>query len=94
MQRVGTALGRRTPRGATPAWALMGFARLSYAWSRVTGKEPDITPEGAALTSHRLQVDSGKARRELDYVETPLDALLADTLAWMRHEGMLEDRAR
>jgi hypothetical protein len=34
-------------------------------------------------------VDSGKARRELDYVETPLGTLLADTLAWMRSEGML-----
>ena len=94
VQRVGAALGRRTPRGATPAWVLMGFARLSYAWSRVSGKEPDITPEGAALTSHRLQVDSGKARRELGYAETPLDALLADTLQWMRDEGMLSSSSR
>lgn len=89
VHRVGAALHRRTPRGATPAWALMGFARLADAWSRITGREPDVTPEGASLTSHRLQVDSGKARRELDYRETPLDSLLADTLAWMRREQML-----
>ncbi|HET6432768.1 NAD-dependent epimerase/dehydratase family protein [Dyella sp.] len=89
VHRVGTALGRRTPRGATPAWLLMGYARVLDALSRLSRREPDVTPEGAALTSHRLQVDSGKAKRELDYLETPLDILLADTLAWMRTEGML-----
>ncbi|MFK2904435.1 NAD-dependent epimerase/dehydratase family protein [Dyella ginsengisoli] len=89
VHRVGAVLGRRTPRGATPAWALMAYARVLDGVSRLTRREPDVTPEGAALTSHRLHVDSSKARRELDYVETPLDALLADTLAWMRAEGML-----
>ena len=89
VHRVGSALGRRTPRGATPAWALMGYARVLDAASRLTGREPDVTPEGAALTSHCLQVDSSRARSELDYIETPLDDLLADTLAWMRSEGML-----
>lgn len=89
VHRIGTALDRRTPRGATPAWVLMTYARLLGAIARFTRREPEVTPEGAALTSHALHVDSGKARRELDYVETPLDTLLADTLAWMRSEGML-----
>lgn len=89
VHRVGAALGKRTPRGAMPAFALMTFARLADAWSRISGKEPDITPEGATLTCHELRVDSSKARRELDYVETPLDQLLADTLGWMRREGMI-----
>jgi dihydroflavonol-4-reductase len=91
VHKVGAALGRRTPRGATPVWALALFARLADAWSQISGKEPDITPESAALTSHQLRVDSSKAIRELDYVETPLDVLLADTLTWMRSEGMLRD---
>jgi nucleoside-diphosphate-sugar epimerase len=89
VHRLGQALGKRTPRGATPAWALMAFARLVDAWSRVSGKEPDVTPEGAMLTCHVLRVDSAKARRELDYVETPIGPLLADTLQWMREEGMI-----
>lgn len=89
VHRVGKALGRRTPRGATPAWLLMSVARLGDAWSRISGREPDITPESAALTCHALRVDSSKARRELDYVEPALDRLLADTLDWMRQEGMV-----
>lgn len=89
VHRLGAALGKRTPSRATPAWALMTFARLADAWSRVSGREPDVTPESATLVCHALRVDSSKARRELEYVETPLDALVDDTLAWMRQEGLV-----
>jgi len=88
-RRVGTALGKPTPKRAMPPWALMAYARALDAWSRLSGKEPQVTPAGAALTSHHLHVDSAKARRDLGYTETPLDALLIETLGWMRAEGML-----
>jgi nucleoside-diphosphate-sugar epimerase len=89
VHKVGSTLGKHTPRGATPAFALMAYARLLDLWSRISGKEPDITPESAMLTCHKLNVDSSKAKRELDYVETPLDSLLADMLHWMQAEKMI-----
>jgi nucleoside-diphosphate-sugar epimerase len=89
VHRIGAALGRRTPRTATPAWALKAYARLLDGWSRITRIEPDVTPESAALTCHMLSVDSSKARQELGYVETPLEQLLDDTLAWMRLHGLI-----
>lgn len=89
VHKVGAALGRRTPRGTIPQWALMLVGRGKDLLSRVTGTEPDITPESARMTSYTLLVDSSKAERELGYVQTPLDALLADTLAWMKGEGMV-----
>lgn len=89
VRRVGERLGRRTPARATPAWALMAYARVLDGWSRLSGREPAVTPEGATLTCHHLRVDSSKAKRELGYRETPFDALLADTLAWMGAEGLL-----
>ncbi|MEI6735073.1 MAG: NAD-dependent epimerase/dehydratase family protein [Comamonadaceae bacterium] len=89
VHRVAAELGKNAPRGATPAWALMVFARFTDAWSRVTKKEPEVTPEGAMLTSHALLVDSSKAKRELAYIETPLDILVTDTLAWMRQEKLI-----
>jgi dihydroflavonol-4-reductase len=39
--------------------------------------------------SRQAESDAAKAIRELDYVETPLAALLSDTLSWMRQEGMI-----
>ncbi len=89
VHRVGAALGKRTPKRAMPAWVLMNVARLADAWSRVSGKEPDMTPEAATFTCHVLRVDSSKAKRELDYKETPLDSLLAEMLSWMRQEGLV-----
>ncbi|MGF6916721.1 dihydroflavonol-4-reductase [Paraburkholderia sp. UCT70] len=89
VHRVGAALCKRTPGDATPAWALMAFAHLAEASSWLTRKEPDVTPESATLVCGTLRVDSTKAMRELNYVETPLDSLLADTVAWMRKEGLV-----
>jgi dihydroflavonol-4-reductase len=51
--------------------------------------ESDVTPESATLVCGSLRVDSSKANRELDYIETPLETLLADMLAWMRQEGSI-----
>ena len=87
--KIGAQLGRKVPNRAMPTWLLMTYARLLDGVSRISGKEPDITPESATFTCHELRVDSGKAIRELDYRETDLDALLADTIAWLGGEGLL-----
>jgi len=89
IQRIGRLLNRPTPARATPAFALKAYAHASDLWSRVTRRAPEITPEAAAYTCHDLRVDSAKAIRELGYRETPLDTMLADTVAWMRGAGML-----
>lgn len=89
IQRIGAKLGRKTPRRALPAWVLMAYAQVLGLGARISGKVPEITPESAAITSHRLQVDSGKAQREWAYQLTPIDTLLDDTIAWMRAQRML-----
>ncbi|MFT3953181.1 MAG: NAD-dependent epimerase/dehydratase family protein [Piscinibacter sp.] len=92
VQLVGRLLGKRTPARATPAWALLAYARVLDGWSRLSGREPAVTPEGATLTCRQLRVDSSKAVRELGYRETPLQTLLADTLDWMAGEGLVSRR--
>ena len=87
--RIGAELGRKTPKRATPAFALKAYAQAIYALSLVTHKMPEITPEAAVFTCHDLVVDSGKAMAELGYRQTSLGPLLADTIAWMRSEKML-----
>ena len=72
-----------------PAWLLRGLARTLDLGSRITRKRPDLTPAAVAFTCHHLKVDSGKAERELGYRSTPLPALLADTIAWLRAEGLM-----
>ncbi len=92
VHKIGAQLGRKTPARAMPAWLMLAYARVLDGVSRITRREPLVTPEAATFTCHELRVDSGKAMRLLDYRETELDTLLADMIAWMRSEGMLRPR--
>ncbi len=89
VQQVGIKLNRKTPKKSIPPFALRLFAQIKYGLSLITRTQPDITPESATFTIHDLKVDSGKAKRELGYVETDLDTLLNDTIAWLRAEKMI-----
>ena len=89
IQEAGRQLGKRTPAKAMPAMALRVYARALDMVSRVARKRPELTPVAATFTCKHLSVDSSKAERELGYRSTPLPELLADTIAWLRAEGLL-----
>jgi dihydroflavonol-4-reductase len=89
LTRVGRLLDKPVPRRAMPAPVLRAYARVVDAVSRITRRRPEVTPEAAAFTCHALRVDSSKAIALLGYRETPLDPLLADTIAWLRAEGLV-----
>ncbi|GAB2498762.1 NAD-dependent epimerase/dehydratase family protein [Arenimonas alkanexedens] len=89
VSEIGRQLDKPTPSRPMPAWLLRGLARTLDLASRITRKRPDLTPAAVTFTCHELKVDSGKAERELGYRSTPLPALLADTIAWLRAEALL-----
>lgn len=89
IQEVGRQLGKPTPAKAMPALALRIYARVLDLVSRITRKPPELTPVAATFTCKHLLVDSSKAERELGYRSTPLPQLLADTIAWLRAEGLM-----
>jgi dihydroflavonol-4-reductase len=89
IQTIARELDRKAPAKAMPAGFIRGYARVLDAISRVTGREPPLTPQAVSFTCHHLQVDSSKAIRELGYRTTPLDVLVRDTCAWLREKGML-----
>ena len=89
LAEAGRQLDRPAPARPAPAWLLAAYARVVDGVSRITRRAPDITPAGAVFTSHHLRVDSGKAERLLDYRATPLPVLVADTIAWLRAEGLV-----
>ena len=89
IHQVGIKLNRKTPKNPIPAFALRLFAQMKYGVSLITRTAPDITPESAMFTIHDLKVDSSKAKRDLAYVETALDTLLNDTIAWLKVEKMI-----
>ena len=89
VQHVGAILCKKTPRKALPAWLLMSVAQMAYRISLITRKEPDMTPESAALTCHKLHVDSSNAIKDLQYAITPFNTLVNDTLNWLKQEKLI-----
>jgi nucleoside-diphosphate-sugar epimerase len=92
VQTIAREVGRKVPEKTLPAGFLRGYARVLDAISRVTGREPSITPQAVSFTCHHLRVDSSKAMHELGYQLTPLDVLVHDTCVWLREQGMLRAR--
>jgi nucleoside-diphosphate-sugar epimerase len=70
-------------------WVLKGMARVIAAIARLTGREPDITPEMAEILCGANQVATDKAERELNYRRRPLDECLSDSYRWLKSEGLL-----
>jgi len=87
---AGELLETRVPQRPLPAWLLAAMARLNSGIAVVTGREPDITPESAAIITHNIRCDSGRAQRELDYRIVPLRDMVRDTIDWMSERGLLE----
>ena len=92
IQTIARELDRKAPVKATPAGFIRGYARVLDVLSRISGREPSLTPQAVSFTCHHLKVDSAKAIRELGYQTTPLDVLVHDTCSWLRNQGMLKAR--
>lgn len=92
VRTIGAITGRRVPRRPLPAWAVKALARAYAVRALVTGREPDLTPEGAALVTARVRIASDLAERELGYRPVPLRVLLEDSYRWLSSRGLLEAR--
>jgi len=78
------------PPPKAPAWILKLYARASVMLAAITGKQPDVTPEIAAIaTQTGVTYRSDKATRELGYQIQPMLAALRDNYDWLVKEGLL-----
>ena len=83
-------LDRKFEARTLPAPIVRMGATLLNLVSHITGKEPLITPEGAALVTINTNFCSDKASRELSYRPVPLREMLKDCCDWLVEEGLLE----
>ena len=84
-------LGRKFEARTVPAPILRMGAVLLNLVSHFTGKEPLITPEGAALVTINPTFHCHKAIQELDYRPVPLREMLRDCCDWLVQEGLLDE---
>lgn len=87
---IGELAGRKVPQRALPAPLVKALARIYAVRGALAGREPDLTPESAALVTARVRVASRKAETELGYQAVPLRRMLEDSYRWLGQEGLLE----
>jgi dihydroflavonol-4-reductase len=89
VRTIGEVLGKKTPTRVIPLWLLEGLAGVGQGVSRITGREPFVTPEMVEGLIQEEVVDSSKAIRELGYETVPLRAMIESALAWQRETGIV-----
>lgn len=86
---VGRKLGRPVPKNAVSPALFKTIAWVKAAVAGVTGREPDVTPDGARMVLAHPRITSTRAQDELGYRHAPLDVMLDDAIGWMRAKGLL-----
>ena len=88
-QVVGKLLGHQVADKTVPAAILKAAGWLGELRSKVTLREPQITPEMATLLSLTLHCRSDKAILELGFQAVPLETMFADCYAWLVAENLI-----
>lgn len=81
--------GRRAPIVEIPRLAARRAGAVASRIAGIVGQAPPITREAIAIAELGLAADASKAVRELGLPQTPIEAALADALAWFGREGYL-----
>jgi nucleoside-diphosphate-sugar epimerase len=87
---IAELLGKPPPHRKLSLWQLQLFARVKAGFAAVTGREPDITPEGVALMMNEPHIASIKAERDLGYTVVPLRVMFKDSYTWLTQQGLLD----
>ncbi len=74
--------GLPAPTRQIPHAVALVAAYADAAFSRVMGREPRIPVEGVRIARHRMFVNDAKARKELGYESTPVEAALERAVRW------------
>jgi dihydroflavonol-4-reductase len=83
--------GIPSPTVRLPHWIPLAAAAVDTFASRLAGRQPRVPLEGVRMSRHRMFFDSGKAVRELDFPQTPVEQALARAVAWFREKGYVQN---
>ena len=89
VREVSLLLGKPVPTKEMSVGLLRMVALGGDLLSRVTGKEPPITPEVVKTIGKNTYTFSAKAQRDLGYRIVPLNQMVKDCYDWMVAEGRI-----
>lgn len=94
VQMVGRLLDQPTNTAVGRPVVLRMAGSVSEWISAITGKEPTISRESAAIVTANIICRSEKASRELDYRPAPVETMLRECIDWMIAENLIDPHVR
>jgi nucleoside-diphosphate-sugar epimerase len=85
---VGALVGKKNPTLPLPPLLLSALAVLLDQVSRVTRKEPLLSPEKVMLLNNPVRISSAKAEQELGFSTCSMPDMFADCYRWMQGAGL------
>jgi dihydroflavonol-4-reductase len=79
--------GLAAPSRQIPHAVALVAAYADAAFSRVAGREPRIPVEGVRIARHKMFVNDAKARKDLGYESTAVEAALERAVRWYAENG-------
>jgi dihydroflavonol-4-reductase len=87
LEALSPIAGRPAPRVQLPHAVALAAGYVDEFVARISGREPKIPVEGVKMSRHRMFVTTGKAERELGYVQTSIPAALERAVRWYKANG-------
>ena len=88
---IGVVKGRKISLATIPLWLVFGMLPLVRFWSRITGGPPYYTKQSVHnLIYSNKNIDSSRARSELQFNPRPFSETIRDMITWFRQNGFLK----
>lgn len=81
--------GKKVRARQIPTWLFRAAARVKGWWSDRRGREPQVTPEAAAMVLADPRIASDRAADELGYESPDLETMIRDCHDWMKSAGLI-----
>jgi dihydroflavonol-4-reductase len=79
--------GMPAPRVKLPHWVPLAVSYVDSSLSRLSRRRPRVSVDAVRLSRYTMFFDAGKAVRELDLPQTPVEQALERAVAWFREAG-------
>ncbi len=87
LERIGAQSNRKAPTIQIPYAVAYLAALASTGWAELSGKEPRVPLEAVKMAGKKMWVSCDKAKRELGYEPTSVDAALKRAVDWFQGNG-------
>ena len=87
LERIGAQSNRKAPKIRIPYAVAYLAALASTGWAELSGREPRVPLEAVKMAGKKMWVSCDKARRDLGYEPTGVDAALKRAVEWFQGNG-------